>query len=90
MRKVGGRAGTLVAANVTDPIRIAQGVRRTVGKGGNPRRQPMIVDHVSKTRLTLLGVGRSSLDLHLRLRPVGLDVALTSSSGLACSVSRQP
>lgn len=38
----------LVAANVTDPIRIAQGVRRTVGKwvGETYRRQPMIVPTV--------------------------------------------
>lgn len=37
VRKVEAELESLVAANVTDPIRIAQGVRRTVGKwvGGN-------------------------------------------------------
>jgi ribonuclease J len=37
-----------VAENVTDPIRIAQAVRRTVGKwvGETYRRQPMIVPTV--------------------------------------------
>ena len=39
---------SLVAERVTDPIRIAQAVRRTVGKwvGEAYRRQPMIVPTV--------------------------------------------
>jgi len=32
VRKVEEEMESLVAANVTDPIRIAQGVRRSVGK----------------------------------------------------------
>ena len=48
VRKVEAEMEQLVAANVTDPIRIAQGVRRTVGKwvGEVYRRQPMIVPTV--------------------------------------------
>lgn len=48
VRKVEAELESLVAANVTDPIRIAQGVRRTVGKwvGETYRRQPMIVPTV--------------------------------------------
>jgi ribonuclease J len=48
VRKVEAELEALVAANVTDPIRIAQGVRRTVGKwvGETYRRQPMIVPTV--------------------------------------------
>ncbi len=48
VRKVEAELESLVAANVTDAIRIAQGVRRTVGKwvGETYRRQPMIVPTV--------------------------------------------
>jgi ribonuclease J len=48
VRKVEVELEQLVAANVTDPVRIAQGVRRTVGKwvGETYRRQPMIVPTV--------------------------------------------
>ncbi|OBF22881.1 ribonuclease J [Mycobacterium kubicae] len=48
LRRVEAELEQLVAANVTDPIRIAQGVRRTVGKwvGETYRRQPMIVPTV--------------------------------------------
>jgi ribonuclease J len=48
VRKVEAELESLVANNVTDPIRIAQGVRRTVGKwvGEAFRRQPMIVPTV--------------------------------------------
>ncbi|MGA8253587.1 MAG: ribonuclease J, partial [Mycobacterium sp.] len=48
MRKVTDELEQLAAANVTDPVRIAQGVRRTVGKwvGETYRRQPMIVPTV--------------------------------------------
>jgi len=48
VRKVEAELEQLVAANVTDPVRIAQGVRRTVGKwvGDTYRRQPMIVPTV--------------------------------------------
>jgi ribonuclease J len=48
VRKVEAELESLAAANVTDPIRIAQGVRRTVGKwmGETYRRQPMIVPTV--------------------------------------------
>jgi ribonuclease J len=47
-RKVEAELEQLVAANVTDPVRIAQAVRRTVGKwvGETYRRQPMIVPTV--------------------------------------------
>jgi ribonuclease J len=47
-RKVEEELETLAADNVTDPSRIAQGVRRTVGKwvGETYRRQPMIVPTV--------------------------------------------
>src|ERR1700677_851136 len=43
VRKVEAELESLAAANVTDPIRIAQGVRRTVGKwmGETNRRQPV-------------------------------------------------
>ncbi len=48
VRKVEEELEQLAAANVTDPVRIAQGVRRTVGKwvGETYRRQPMIVPTV--------------------------------------------
>src|SRR6201995_3305144 len=48
VRKVAEELEQLAANNVTDPVRIAQGVRRTVGKwgGGTYRRQPMIVPTV--------------------------------------------
>jgi ribonuclease J len=48
VRKVSEELEALAASNVTDPIRIAQGVRRTVGKwvGETYRRQPMIVPTV--------------------------------------------
>jgi ribonuclease J len=48
VRKVEAELDQLVADNVTDPARIAQGVRRTVGKwvGETYRRQPMIVPTV--------------------------------------------
>jgi ribonuclease J len=48
VRKVEAELESLAAANVTDPVRIAQGVRRTVGKwvGETYRRQPMIVPTV--------------------------------------------
>jgi ribonuclease J len=48
VRKVEEELEALVATNVTDPIRIAQGVRRTVGKwvGETYRRHPMIVPTV--------------------------------------------
>jgi ribonuclease J len=45
VRRVEAELESLVAENVTDPVRIAQAVRRTVGKwvGETYRRQPMIV-----------------------------------------------
>ncbi len=48
VRKVEAELESLVAENVTDPIRIAQAVRRAVGKwvGETYRRQPMIVPTV--------------------------------------------
>ncbi|HZE14307.1 MAG TPA: ribonuclease J, partial [Mycobacterium sp.] len=48
VRKVEAELEVLAAENVTDPIRIAQAVRRTVGKwiGETYRRQPMIVPTV--------------------------------------------
>ena len=48
IRKVEEELEQLAANNVTDPVRIAQGVRRTVGKwvGETYRRQPMIVPTV--------------------------------------------
>jgi ribonuclease J len=48
VRRVEAELEQLAAANVTDPVRIAQGVRRTVGKwvGETYRRQPMIVPTV--------------------------------------------
>jgi ribonuclease J len=48
VRKVEAELEQLAADNVTDPVRIAQGVRRTVGKwvGDTYRRQPMIVPTV--------------------------------------------
>src|ERR1700744_1974621 len=48
LRKVEAELEQLVAANVTDPGRIAQAVRRAVGKwvGETYRRQPMIVPTV--------------------------------------------
>jgi ribonuclease J len=48
VRKVEAEMEQLAAASVTDPIRIAQAVRRTVGKwvGESYRRQPMIVPTV--------------------------------------------
>ena len=48
VRKVETELESLVAENVTDPARIAQAVRRTVGKwvGETYRRQPMIVPTV--------------------------------------------
>ena len=47
-RKVEAELESLAADNVTDPVRIAQAVRRTVGKwvGETYRRQPMIVPTV--------------------------------------------
>ena len=47
-RKVDAELESLAADNVTDPVRIAQAVRRTVGKwvGETYRRQPMIVPTV--------------------------------------------
>jgi ribonuclease J len=47
-RKVAAELESLAANNVTDPVRIAQVVRRTVGKwvGETYRRQPMIVPTV--------------------------------------------
>ena len=47
-RKVEAELESLAANNVTDPVRIAQAVRRTVGKwvGETYRRQPMIVPTV--------------------------------------------
>ena len=47
-RKVEAELERLAADNVTDPVRIAQAVRRTVGKwvGETYRRQPMIVPTV--------------------------------------------
>lgn len=47
-RKVEAELEVLAADNVTDPVRLAQGVRRTVGKwvGEAYRRQPMIVPTV--------------------------------------------
>jgi ribonuclease J len=47
-RKVQAELESLAADNVTDPVRIAQAVRRTVGKwvGETYRRQPMIVPTV--------------------------------------------
>lgn len=47
-RKVAAELEVLVADQVTDPVRIAQAVRRTVGKwvGETYRRQPMIVPTV--------------------------------------------
>jgi ribonuclease J len=48
VRKVEDELELLAQENVTDPIRIAQAVRRTVGKwvGETYRRQPMIVPTV--------------------------------------------
>jgi ribonuclease J len=48
VRKVEAELDSLVAENVTEPARIAQAVRRTVGKwvGETYRRQPMIVPTV--------------------------------------------
>jgi ribonuclease J len=48
VRRVEAELESLVAENVTDPVRIAQAVRRTVGKwvGETYRRQPMIVPTV--------------------------------------------
>ncbi len=48
VRRVEEELEALVAENITDPSRIAQGVRRTVGKwvGETYRRQPMIVPTV--------------------------------------------
>ena len=48
VRKVEAELESLAAENVTDPIRIAQAVRRAVGKwvGETYRRQPMIVPTV--------------------------------------------
>lgn len=47
-RKVEAELESLAAENITDPVRIAQAVRRTVGKwvGETYRRQPMIVPTV--------------------------------------------
>ncbi len=47
-RKVEAELEKLAAENVTDPVRIAQTVRRTIGKwvGETYRRQPMIVPTV--------------------------------------------
>ena len=46
--KVAAELESLAAQNVTDPVRIAQAVRRVVGKwvGETYRRQPMIVPTV--------------------------------------------
>jgi ribonuclease J len=48
VRRVEAELESLAAENVTDPGRIAQAVRRTVGKwvGETYRRQPMIVPTV--------------------------------------------
>jgi ribonuclease J len=48
VRKVEAELEVLAAEHVTDPVRIAQAVRRTVGKwvGETYRRQPMIVPTV--------------------------------------------
>ena len=48
VRKVEAELESLASGNVTDPVRIAQAVRRTVGKwvGETYRRQPMIVPTV--------------------------------------------
>ncbi|MCB0944961.1 MAG: ribonuclease J, partial [Mycobacterium sp.] len=48
VQKVEAELESLAAENVTDPVRIAQAVRRTVGKwvGETYRRQPMIVPTV--------------------------------------------
>lgn len=48
VRRVEAELEALLAENITDPSRIAQGVRRTVGKwvGETYRRQPMIVPTV--------------------------------------------
>ncbi|MGH3597166.1 MAG: ribonuclease J, partial [Mycobacterium sp.] len=48
VRKVEAELESLVAENVTEPARIAQAVRRTIGKwvGDTYRRQPMIVPTV--------------------------------------------
>jgi ribonuclease J len=48
VRRVEAELESLAAENVTDPVRIAQAVRRTVGKwvGETYRRQPMIVPTV--------------------------------------------
>lgn len=48
VRKVEAELEALASGNVTDPVRIAQAVRRTVGKwvGETYRRQPMIVPTV--------------------------------------------
>ncbi|HEU0191514.1 MAG TPA: ribonuclease J, partial [Mycobacterium sp.] len=48
LRKVEAELESLAAERVTDPVRIAQAVRRTVGKwvGETYRRQPMIVPTV--------------------------------------------
>jgi ribonuclease J len=48
VRRVEAELESLVAENVSDPVRIAQAVRRTVGKwvGETYRRQPMIVPTV--------------------------------------------
>ena len=47
-RKVEQELASLAAERITDPVRIAQAVRRTVGKwvGETYRRQPMIVPTV--------------------------------------------
>jgi ribonuclease J len=47
-RKVQAELESLAAQTITDPVRIAQAVRRTVGKwvGETYRRQPMIVPTV--------------------------------------------
>jgi ribonuclease J len=48
VRRVEAELESLAAENVTDPARIAQAVRRTIGKwvGETYRRQPMIVPTV--------------------------------------------
>jgi ribonuclease J len=48
VRRVEAELESLAADDITDPSRIAQGVRRTVGKwvGETYRRQPMIVPTV--------------------------------------------
>jgi ribonuclease J len=48
VRRVEAELESLAAENVTDPGRIAQAIRRTVGKwvGETYRRQPMIVPTV--------------------------------------------